>query len=182
MPERVTAIARIACLGLLVLVAYQVYGLVTERDPFEEEPGWGAGATGTAAGTGTTAGTGTATGTGTGAAPGAPAATAAAPQPAVPLPERYQAIPGSGLLGPLPQPPPPPALKGIAGKYAIIRAPSGQEDQVAEGGELGGVKVIRIDMNRVLIEYEGKEMELTIFSGLGSPPLAPPAKKESQRR
>ncbi len=72
----------------------------------------------------------------------------------------------------------PMALLGIAGKDAFLRAPSGQTGMVKEGDELGGMKLLRIGINRVLIEHEGEKKELTIFSGLGSESLLP-NKKES---
>ena len=70
-----------------------------------------------------------------------------------------------------------PELLGLAGKYAIIKTPGGPTDLVAEGGELAGVKLLRIGLNRVLVEYQGKTHELTIFSGLGSTPLLAPSKE-----
>jgi hypothetical protein len=111
-------------------------------------------------------------------APAAPAAAATTPPPspstpAPPAPDRYTTIESSGILGAMPQGPPPPALLGLAGAYAIIRAPEGQTDLVAEGGTLGTVKVIKIGINRVLIEHKGKVEELSIFEGLGGQPLVP---------
>jgi hypothetical protein len=104
-----------------------------------------------------------------------PAASAQPPAagPAPPVPDRYTTIESSGILGALPQGPPPPALLGLAGTYAIIRTPEGQTDLVAEGGTLGTVKVVRIGINRVLIEHKGKTEELSIFDGLGGQPLVP---------
>jgi hypothetical protein len=101
------------------------------------------------------------------------AAQPAASAPAPPAPDRYTTIESSGILGALPQGPPPPALLGLAGAYAIIRTPEGQTDLVAEGGTLGTVKVIKIGINRVLIEHKGKTEELNIFDGLGGQPLVP---------
>jgi len=37
---------------------------------------------------------------------------------------------------------------------------------VKEGDEMGGMKLLRIGTNRVLVEHEGEKKELTIFSGL----------------
>jgi hypothetical protein len=42
-----------------------------------------------------------------------------------------------------------------------------------EGEETNGVKLIRIGTNRVLIEHEGQQKELTLFSGFGSESLLP---------
>jgi len=109
--------------------------------------------------------------------PPAPASSAAAATPpsapAPPPPDRYTTIESSGILGALPQGPPPPALLGLAGAYAIIRAPEGQTDLVAEGGTLGTVKVLKIGINRVLVEHKGKVEELSIFEGMGGEPLVP---------
>jgi hypothetical protein len=96
----------------------------------------------------------------------------AAPGP--PLPPEMQAridkIINSEILAPVMHPMPT-ALMGIAGKDAFIRTPNGQTGIVKEGDELGGIKVIRVAVNRVLIEEEGQRKELTIFSGLGSESL-----------
>ena len=40
-----------------------------------------------------------------------------------------------------------------------------------EGEEVGGAKLIRIGTNRVIVEHEGQQKELTIFSGFGSETL-----------
>jgi hypothetical protein len=105
----------------------------------------------------------------------------ASPQPpaAPPLPPEYAAIEASGILGKTPEPkPPPPALIGLAGAKALIQAPTGRWDFAAEGEAVDGVKVLRIGVNRVLVEYEGKTQELTIFSGLGGSSLLPPPPKD----
>ena len=65
-------------------------------------------------------------------------------------------------------------LTGIGSDYAFIQAPSGKTDIVKEGGEVGGVKVLKIGTNRVLVEYQGKTMELTIHWGLGGEKLTAP--------
>jgi hypothetical protein len=69
------------------------------------------------------------------------------------------------------------ALLGIAGNIAFLRAPNGQTGIVKENEELGGIKLLRIGTNRVLVEEEGQKKELTIFSGLGGESLLP--KKEN---
>ena len=71
-------------------------------------------------------------------------------------------------------------LLGIAGNSAFLRAPSGQTGLLREGEELGGVKLLRIGTNRVLIEHEGQKKELVIFSGFGSETLLPKAKENPQ--
>jgi len=70
------------------------------------------------------------------------------------------------------------ALLGIAGRDAFLRAPNGQTGLLREGGELGGIKVLRIGTNRVLIEHQGQKKELTVFSGLGSETLCPKKKRK----
>lgn len=78
----------------------------------------------------------------------------------------------SGLLGPVMRPPPM-ALMGIAGPHVILRAPNGQTGLIQEGDELGGVRLLRIGTNRVLVLENGQEKELTIFGGLGGESLLP---------
>ncbi len=93
---------------------------------------------------------------------------------AEPLPEeieqRTDKLNSSGILGRIPQPPPM-ALIGIAEPYAFVRTPKGQTGKVKEGESLGGVKVLQVDSNRVLVEHEGRKSELQIFSGIGSKSL-----------
>lgn len=72
------------------------------------------------------------------------------------------------------------ALLGIAGKDALIRSPQGQTGFVREGAELGGIKLLRIGTNRVLIEHEGQKKELMLFSGFGGASLMPQG-KENQK-
>jgi len=76
----------------------------------------------------------------------------------------------SQLLGPDIKPPPM-ALLGIAGKDVFLRGPNGQTGIIREGEELGGAKLIRIGTNRVIVEHEGQQKELMIFSGFGSETL-----------
>ncbi len=68
-------------------------------------------------------------------------------------------------------------LLGIAGKDALLRTASGQTGWVREGKELGGVKILQIGTNRVLVEVEGQNQELMIFSGFGSESLIPKGKE-----
>jgi hypothetical protein len=76
----------------------------------------------------------------------------------------------SQLLGPDIKPPPM-ALLGIAGKDVFLRGPNGQTGVIREGEELGGVKLIRVGTNRVVVEENKQQRELMIFSGLGSETL-----------
>lgn len=98
------------------------------------------------------------------------------PGPAKPLAPEYQArvdrITDSEILGPVMRPLPM-ALLGIAGNVAFLRGPNGQTGLVKEGDELAGLKLLRIGINRVLIEQEGQKKELTIFSGFGGESLLP---------
>jgi hypothetical protein len=89
---------------------------------------------------------------------------------------RVERITQSEILGPVMRPLPM-ALLGIAGKDAFIRAPSGQTGLLREGEELGGVKLLQIGTNRVLIELEGQTKELSVFSGFGSETLLPKGKE-----
>jgi hypothetical protein len=109
-------------------------------------------------------------GGGPGGMPGMPGMATQGP----PLPPEMQAridkIIESEILAPVMHPMPA-ALMGIAGKDVFIRASNGQTGLVKEGDEMGGIKVIRVVVNRVLIEEQGQRKELTIFSGLGSESL-----------
>lgn len=85
---------------------------------------------------------------------------------------RIEKVIQSEILGAVMKPPPM-ALLGIAGKDIFLRAPNGQSGLIREGEELGGVKLLKIGANRVLIEVEGQKKELTIFEGLGGETLLP---------
>lgn len=95
-----------------------------------------------------------------------PAATKLAPEVAA----KIDKIKQSQLLGPEMRPPPM-ALLGIAGPDVFLRGPNGQTGVIREGEELGGVKLLKIGANRVLIEHEGQQKELMIFSGFGGESL-----------
>ncbi len=85
---------------------------------------------------------------------------------------RVDRVVDSEILGPIMRPLPM-ALLGIAGNTAFLRASSGQTGLVKEGDDLGGLKLLRIGINRVLVEESGQKKELTIFSGLGGESLLP---------
>ena len=89
---------------------------------------------------------------------------------------RIDRIVKSEILGPLPKPQPL-MLLGLAGGKAILQTPTGQTGLAGVGDELGGVKVLRITTNRVLVEHQGKKKELMIHNGLGSETLLPQEKK-----
>ncbi|MDB6110099.1 MAG: hypothetical protein JWR69_1849 [Pedosphaera sp.] len=89
---------------------------------------------------------------------------------------RVERIIQSEILGAIVRPQPM-ALLGIAGSNVFLRAPSGQTGLLKEGEELGGVKLLRIGINRALVEQDGQPKELTIFSGFGSETLLPKQKE-----
>lgn len=152
---------KLVCLLLFALIAAQAFSLVKERDPLE-------GLSGTAF-----------------EAPALAQTKDKAPGPGkeetklatAPLPDGYKVIEQSGILGRAPDRPPP-VLLGIVGKYALIQTPGGNSGMVVEGGELDGIKVLRIATNRALIEHQGKQQELVIFSGIGSSSLLPPTQEK----
>jgi hypothetical protein len=67
--------------------------------------------------------------------------------------------------------PMPAGLMGIAGNSAFLRSSSGQTGLVKEGDSLGEMKLIRIGINRVLVEEKGEKKELMIFNGYGGESL-----------
>ena len=88
---------------------------------------------------------------------------------------RISRITESEILGPAMRPLPM-ALLGIAGNVAFLRSASGQTGLVKEGDSLGELKLLRIGINRVLIEQDGQKKELMIFSGYGGESLLPKQK------
>jgi hypothetical protein len=89
---------------------------------------------------------------------------------------RVDRIYQSEILGPVIRPQPL-ALVGIAGKDAFLRTPTGQTELLREGEERGGIKLLRIGTNRVLVEENGQQKELTLFAGLGGESLLQPGKE-----
>ena len=85
---------------------------------------------------------------------------------------RVNRIYESELFGPVVRPMPM-ALLGIAGNVAFLRSAAGQTGLVKEGDSLGDLKLLRIGVNRVLIEQEGQKKELMIFNGYGGESLMP---------
>jgi len=92
---------------------------------------------------------------------------------------RVDRIAQSEILAPFIRPLPM-ALLGIAGDRAFLRAANGQTGVITQGGEVGGIKLLRIGTNRVLIEQDGQQKELTIFSGYGGESLLPNSTPTSQ--
>src|SRR6185312_4093025 len=85
---------------------------------------------------------------------------------------RVDRVTDSEILAPVIHPLPL-ALLGIAGNVAFLRTAGGQTGLVKEGDSLGEIKLLRIGINRVLIEQDGQQKELTIFSGYGGESLLP---------
>ncbi len=85
---------------------------------------------------------------------------------------RINRITDSEILGPVIHPLPM-GLTGIAGDFAFLRTATGQTGLVKAGDSLGDLKLLRIGINRVLIEQDGQKKELTIFSGYGGESLLP---------
>jgi hypothetical protein len=85
---------------------------------------------------------------------------------------RVDKIINSEIFGPIIRPMPM-ALIGIADQQASIRATNGQTDWVKIGGEIGGFKLLRIGVNRVLVEQDGEKRELIQFEGIGGESLMP---------
>lgn len=83
---------------------------------------------------------------------------------------RVDRVVESEIFGPVMHPMPM-ALLGIAGNQAFLRSPSGQTGLVKEGEDLGEIKLLRIGVNRVLVEQNGEKKELMMFAGLGSDSL-----------
>ena len=96
----------------------------------------------------------------------------AAPGPPLPpgIQPRIDRVIDSEILAPIMRPLPM-ALLGIAGDSVFFRAPNGQTGLIKPGEELGGVKLVRVGINRVLVEEQGEQKELTIFAGLGGDSL-----------
>ena len=85
---------------------------------------------------------------------------------------RISKITDSEILGPVMHPLPM-ALLGIAGEFAFLRSANGQTGLVKPGDSLDDIKLLRIGINRVLIEQSGQKKELMIFSGYGGDSLLP---------
>jgi hypothetical protein len=101
--------------------------------------------------------------------PGMPGAAVALPKD---IQARVDKIVDSEIFAPVMRPQPM-QLFGIAGNTAFLRTDSGQSGLVKEGDSLGDVKLLRIGINRVLVEEEGEKKELMIFDGYGGESLMP---------
>ena len=184
MLERLYPILKMICLGLGALLLYQCAGILARRNPLA---GITIPVTASASAKPTTPVMKPATNSparaeskmeGTNSVTRTPAARTETNVPPA-IQARVDRITQSEIFGPIPKPKTiPMALLGIAGRDAFLRAPSGETGLVREGGELGGVKLLRIGTNRVLVEHEGQQKELTIFSGFGGETLLPKGKEK----
>ena len=169
MRERAEPLLKLLCAGLAALLALQAAGALRRLHPLKrttapEPPTWTAPTNAPPAPPG---------------APGRPGRPGG-PGGGAPLPPEVQArldkIVQSELLGPVMRPPPM-ALLGIAGQDVFFRAPNGQSGLVREGAELGGVQIVRVGTNRVLVREAGELKELMIFEGIGGTSLMPQGKE-----
>src|SRR5438093_6035206 len=210
MRERSELILKITCLVFAALMLFQFSRLVLRRNPLARvnipAPPSLAADPDTPTGTNAVAPPGPAPAppSGPAAAPtpaaAAPPASAAGPGPipgrapgarpgfgpgpgAIDVPpelrSRVDRIVQSEILGPFMRPLPM-ALLGIGEQDVFLRAPNGQTGLLKEGDELGGVKLLLIGTNRVLIEHEGQKKGLTVFAGFGSETLLPKEKEKTQ--
>jgi hypothetical protein len=104
--------------------------------------------------------------------PGMPGGRTPAPELPPEIKARVDRIYESEMFGQIMRPLPM-ALMGIAGNAAFLRSPSGQTGLVKEGDSLGEIKLLRIGINRVLVEQDGQKKELMIFEGYGGESLMP---------
>ena len=92
---------------------------------------------------------------------------------------RVEKIQQSEILGQIIRPMPM-ALMGIAGKQIFIRTASGQAGMASEGEDFGGVKIVKVGTNRVLVEEAGQQKELMLFEGFGGETLISKGKENQQ--
>ena len=151
--ERYTPVLKIACVALAAVLVFQVTRIGARTNPVE----------------------GLSFGEGGGMAL-TNATSAGSTNLPVPIQARVDRITQSEILGAVVRPLPM-ALLGIGGSDAILRTPGGQTVLLREGEETGGVRLLRIGTNRVLIEHENQKKELTLFSGLGSTTFLPKEKE-----
>lgn len=90
------------------------------------------------------------------------------PAPKLPaeIQTRVDKIVNSEIFAPVIHPLPM-GLMGIAGDTAFLRTDDGQTGLVKVGDSLGDLKLLRIGINRVLVEQDGVKKELMIFDGYG---------------
>lgn len=110
-----------------------------------------------------------------------PAATRPPPELPLDVRARIDRVYESELLAPIIRPMPA-ALMGIAGQHAMLRSSSGQSALVKEGDSVGDMKLVRIGINRVLVEEKGEQKELMIFEGFGGESLKKTTQDETVRK
>ena len=176
MLERLHPVLRIVCLLLAGLVLFQLARIARHKDPFD-----GSSLAATFAALDATGSPAAPPGTNAMRTTNAAPVRASAQKP-VEVPPAVQAridrITQSEILAPINRPLPM-ALIGIAGKDVLLRTANGQTGLLREGESLGGVKLLRIGTNRVLIEHEQQQKELTVFSGVGGESLLPKGENKS---
>jgi hypothetical protein len=171
MPKYSEPVLKVACLALGLLLVFQVVSFARRLNPLG-----GVRVPVPSAGTRLVATRPDKPGA---TAPGTPATIQTNLPPEVQA--RIERIADSEILGPVPKPVQVPVtLLGIEGKDVFLRTPSGQTGLLRLGEELGGIKLLQVGTNRVLVEEDGQKKELTMFSGFGSQPLLPQAKENLQ--
>jgi hypothetical protein len=186
--DRLTPILKGACLLLLLLLLYQVSRVALRKDPLADlnisalasqtsaGPAFVVPASAGSKQTTNSARVSPLSAPGRGAggevSHALPRETTKQPDFPAAIQARVDRINQSEIFGAVPRPMPM-ALLGIAGKDVFLRAPNGQTGLIRQGEELGGVKLLRIGVNRVLVEQDGQEKELMLFSGFGGEPLLP---------
>ena len=171
--DRLTPILKGACVLLALLLLYQISRAAFRKDPLADL-NISALASQTSAGPAFVVPASSGQRKGTNSPP--PRETKKQPDFPAAIQARIDRITQSEIFGAVPRPMPM-ALLGIAGKDVFLRAPNGQTGLIREGEELGGVKLLRIGMNRVLVEQDGQEKELMLFLGFGSESLLPKGEK-----
>ena len=102
--------------------------------------------------------------------PGMPGMPGNAPKLPPAIQARVDKIVSSEILAPVMHPMPM-GLLGIVGDTAFLRSASGQTGVVKAGDSLGDLKLLKIGVNRVLVEENGQKQELMIFNGYGGDSL-----------
>lgn len=165
-PERVERLAKMVCGALVVLIVVKLTGLGRAQDHLRGVKVPSLASLKSPMAAKETKPTATHT---------RPSLSSRSSSPPVPdnIKARVDVIYQSEIFGPVPHPLPM-AVLGIIGDEIILRTASGQTGLVAVGKELGGVKVLEIGINRVLIEEDGTKKELTLHNGFGGESLLKP--------
>jgi hypothetical protein len=175
MLDRLESIGRVLCIGLGVLLFLQLVNAILNGDPLRhatipELPTYAAATHVETNSVKPTPGTNSVKSAKPARAPRNQIKNSNLPGP---VQAQVDAVTQSEILAPFMHPLPM-ALLGIAGDDAFLRAPSGQTGMIKEGGELGEIKLLRIGVNRVLVEEDGEKKELMLFDGVGGESLLSP--------